>query len=142
MSAGFVNADATFWAAVDGGDLLALDRSRIALGQARLVVADSSLLERSLKALSLLNGKGADETRRLLAQEVRTYQPPGILISRALSGLLDTVARFVERGGVLTIEAKPEPPAGLGELQGLLRPGADVVGVLGLSASLGARERP
>jgi len=59
-----------------------------------------------------------------------------VLISEAMTRLLDTVARFVERGGTLTVEAKPEPPLGIEGLWSLGRPGADLVRLLGLSASL------
>jgi hypothetical protein len=58
------------------------------------------------------------------------------MISQDLTKFLDTLARFVEQGGTLTIDAKPEQPVDLGRLQALMRPGADVVGALGLSASL------
>ena len=35
--------------------------------------------------------------RANLAQEVRRYQPPGVLITEDMTKLLDTVARFVEQ---------------------------------------------
>ena len=53
-----------------------------------------------------------------------------------MTKLLDTVARFVEKGGTLTIDAKPEPPVGIDRLRSLASPGADLVGVLGLSAAV------
>ena len=43
---------------------------------------------------------------------------------------------MVKRHLTLTIEAKPEQPVDLGRLQSLLRPGADVVGTLGLTATV------
>jgi hypothetical protein len=46
------------------------------------------------------------------------------------------VARFVETGGTLTIDAKPDPPVGLDRVSYLRTPGPDWVSVLGLSATL------
>jgi hypothetical protein len=46
------------------------------------------------------------------------------------------VARFVEQGGTLTIDAAPQPPLGLDKLDYLSRPGADLVNALGLTATL------
>jgi len=48
----------------------------------------------------------------------------------------DTVARFIESGGTLTIEAKPDKPLGIDKLAYLRRPGPDLVDMLGLSATL------
>ena len=67
---------------------------------------------------------------------MRRYQPPGILITDDLTKLLDTVARFIESGGTLTLEAKPETPLGIDKLAYLRRPGPDLVNMLGLSATL------
>jgi hypothetical protein len=53
-----------------------------------------------------------------------------------MTKLLDTVARFVERGGTLTIDARPEPPIDIEGLKPLGKPGADLVRLLGLSATL------
>jgi hypothetical protein len=53
-----------------------------------------------------------------------------------MTKLLDTVARFIERGGTLTIDAKPEPPIDIEGFQPLMKPGADLVRLLGLSATL------
>jgi hypothetical protein len=131
-----VRADAPFWRAFDDGDLAALGESKAGLGSAKLVLADKSFLERALKALSLTTGRSVAETRDGLAQEIRNYQPPDVMISQDLTKFLDTLARFVEQGGTLTVDAKPEQPLDLGRLQALLRPGADVVGALGLTASV------
>ena len=70
--------------------------------------------------------------RNGFAQEVRRYQPPGMLITDDMTKLLDTVARFIESGGTLTLEAKPEPPIGIDKLAYLRRPGPDLVSMLGL----------
>ena len=59
-----------------------------------------------------------------------------MLITEDLSKLLDTAARFVERGGTLTLEAKPASPIGIDKAQYFSRPGPDLVDVLGLSATL------
>src|SRR5258708_36322190 len=131
-----VHADPAFWRAVDDGDLLALSESQAGLGSARLVLVDKSLLERGLKALSAVTGQPVAVTRSNLARDISRYQPTGVLISENMTKLLDTVGRFVEQGGTLTIDAKPEPPVDLEQLQTLWKPGADLVRVLGLSASL------
>src|SRR5258707_10700817 len=52
FTARIVDADEAFWRAVDEGGLPALNQSKAGLGSARLVLADKSLLERGLKALS------------------------------------------------------------------------------------------
>jgi len=70
------------------------------------------------------------------AREVRRYQPSGVLISQSMTELLDTVARFVEKGGTLVVEAKPDPPVGFDRMEYLLNPSADLVSVLGLKATL------
>ena len=136
LTARIVDADAPFWSAIDDGDFLALDQSHAGLGEMRLTLVDKSLLERSLKALSVVTGKPASETRANLAGEIRRYQPADVLISEDMTKLLDTVARFVERGGTLTIDAKPEPPIDLERLKPLMKPGTDLVRLLGLSATL------
>ena len=56
-----------------------------------------------------------------------------------MTQLLDTVARFVEQGGTLIVEAKPDPPVGFDRMEYLLNPGADLVSVLGLKATLHTR---
>jgi hypothetical protein len=131
-----VHADDAFWRAIDDGDAAALGQSSAGLGSARLVLADKSLLERSLKALSIVTGHSPAETRAELARDVRHYQPPGVLITDAMTTLLDTVARFIEQGGTLTIEARPGAAVDLARLQALARPGADLVDALGLTATL------
>lgn len=136
LSARIVNADAVFWNALDESDLLALQDSTAALGSARLVLADKSLLERSLRAIASMTGQPAATLRANWAREVRRYQPAGVLISQSMTQLLDTIARFVEQGGTLVIEAKPEPPVGFDKLEYLLNPGADLVSTLGLKATL------
>jgi hypothetical protein len=52
-----------------------------------------------------------------------------------MTKLLDTIGRFIERGGTLTLDAKPEPPIDLAQFQPLTKPGADLVRLLGLSAT-------
>jgi hypothetical protein len=136
LSARIVNADATFWNALDEGDLLALQDSTAALGSARLVLADKSLLERSLRAIATMSGQSAATLRANWAREVRRYQPAGVLISQSMTQLLDNFARFVEQGGTLVVEAKPEPPVGFDKLEYLLNPGADLISTLGLKAAL------
>lgn len=131
-----VGVDPPFRRVIDDGDFLGFNELHAGVGEMKLVLADKSLLERSLKALSTVTGKPAAETRSNLASEIRRYQPAGILISEDMTKLLDTVARFIERGGTLTLDAKPDPPIDIARLQPLLKPGADVVSLLGLSATL------
>lgn len=136
LTSRIVDADQPFWRMIDDGDTTALADSKAALGSARLVLADKSLLERGLKAMSTVTGKTVSETRSNLAGEIRRYQPADILISEDMTKLFDTVARFVEHGGTLAIDAKPEPPIDLDGLNSVVKPGADLVGLLGLSATL------
>jgi len=136
FAARVVNADAIFWNALDESDLLALQDSTAALGSARLVLADKSLLERSLRAFATITGQPVATLRANWAREVRRYQPSGVLISQSMTQLLDTIARFVEQGGTLVVEAKPDPPVGFDRLDYLLNPSADLVSVLGLKATL------
>ena len=136
LSARIVNADTTFWDALDEGDILMMQDSTAALGSARLVLTDKSLLERSLRAFATMTRQPVATLRADWAREVRRYQPSGVLISQAMTQLLDTVARFVEQGGTLVVEAKPDPPIGFDRLEYLLNPGADLVSVLGLKATL------
>ena len=131
-----VQLDQAFWDAIDSGDTARIALSKAALGSARLELADRSLLERSLKALALTTGQPVATTRANLARDIRRYQPAGVLITEDLTKLLDTVARFVEQGGKLTIDAKPQPPFGIDKIQILQNPGPDLVEALGLSASL------
>jgi hypothetical protein len=136
FTARIIDADGPFWRAIDDGDMPALNGSKAGFDSAKLVVADKSLLERGLKALAVMTGRPVSETRANLAREVRLYQPSDVLISQDMTKLLDTVARFIEQGGTLTIDAAPQPPLDLEQLRGVLRPGADLVRLLGLSASL------
>ncbi len=136
LSGRIVGADQAFWHALDDGDSLAMLDSSAALGSARLVLADKSLLERGLRALATTTGQPVATARANLARDVRRYQPSGVLISQSLTQVLDIVARFVEQGGTLVINAKPEPPLGLDKFEYLASPGADLVSVLGLSATL------
>lgn len=136
LSARIVNADAIFWNALDGSDLLALQDSTAALGSARLVLADKSLLERGLRAFATMTGQPVATLRANWAREVRRYQPAGVLISQSMTQLLETIARFVEQGGTLIVEAKPDPPVGFDRMEYLLNPGADLTSTLGLKATL------
>ncbi len=136
LSARIVSADAHFWNALDEGDLMALQDSTAALGSARLVLTDKSLLERGLRAFATMTGQPVATLRASWAREVRRYQPSGVLISQSMTQLLETVARFVEQGGTLVVEAKPDPPVGVDKLDYLLNPGADLVSTLGLKATL------
>jgi hypothetical protein len=130
------HTDEAFWKAIDEGDSLALGRSKAALGAAKLVIADKGLLERALRAFGTASGRTAPEMRAVVAREVRQFQPSGVLITEELTKLLDTVARFVETGGTLTLDAKPDPPVGLDKASYFRIPGPDWVSLLGLSATL------
>jgi hypothetical protein len=134
LSGRIVDTDPSFWRAIDDGDSRA--EAHAGLGELRLTLVDKSLLDRSLKALSTVTGKPAVETRANLASEIRRYQPADVLISEDMTKLLDTVARFIERGGTLTIDAKPQPPIDIEGFKPLMKPGADLVRLLGLSATL------
>jgi hypothetical protein len=136
LSGRIVGADQVFWHALDEGDTLGLQDSQAALASARLVLADKSLLERGLKALATVTGQPVATTRANMARDIRRYQPSGVLISQSMTQLLDTVARFVEQGGTLTIAATPDPPVAFDKFDYLTSPGADLVSVLGLSATL------
>lgn len=136
LAARLVGADAAFWKAVDDGDALALLRTKAGLGGARLVIADRGLVERSLRATATTSGQPLTAVRAGFAQEIRRFQPPGVLITEDMTRLLDTVARFIETGGTLTIEATPDAPIGLDKLERFRRPGPDLVNMLGLAATL------
>ena len=131
-----VNADAPFWAAIDDGNTFAILGSKVGLASAKVALADRGIVDRTLKAVATTSGQLVVSVRNGFAQEVRRYQPPGILITDDLTKLLDTVARFVESGGTLTIDAKPDKPLGIDKLGYLRRPGPDLVDMLGLSATL------
>jgi hypothetical protein len=136
LTSRIVGADEAFWNAIDDGDVAALYDSKAVLDSARLVLADASLLERGLKALSATTGQPVSTTRANLARDIRRFQPAGVLITQRLTQLLDTVARFVEQGGTLTLDARPEPPLAIDRIDYLMSPGADLVDALGLSATL------
>jgi hypothetical protein len=131
-----VGADAPFWQAIDEGNTFALLGSKAGIGGAKIVVVDRGLVERAVKGVATTSGQTPAAVRADFAQEVRRFQPPGILITEDLGKLLDTVARFIERGGTLTLEAKPDSPIGLDKAQLFTRPGPDLVNILGLSATL------
>jgi hypothetical protein len=131
-----VNADAPFWTAIDDGNTFAILGSKVGLASAKVALADGGIVDRTLKAVATSSGQLVVSVRNGFAQEVRRYQPPGILITDDLTKLLDTVARFIESGGTLTLEAKPETPLGIDKLSYLRRPGPDLVSMLGLSATL------
>lgn len=131
-----VNADATFWRALDSGDARALAGTKAALGEVRIALADKGLLERSLRAISATSGQPASATRANMAREIRRYQPPNVLITDDMTKLLETVARFIEKGGTLTLDARPDPPFGLDKVRYLQQPGPDLVSLLGLTASI------
>jgi hypothetical protein len=136
LSLKVVGGDAPLWEAIDEGNSLAMLRTKAGFGSAKLVVTDRGLVERTIKAMASLRGGQASAVRAGIAQDVRRFQPPGILITDDLSKLLDTVAKFIERGGTLTVDAKPPSPIGLDKAQYFARPGPDLVEVLGLSATL------
>jgi hypothetical protein len=131
-----VQPDEPFWRALNEGEPGFLYDSKVGLGAARLVIADKGLLDRTLRAIAATTGQPTAATRAELAREVRRFQPTGVLITEDMTKLLDTVARFIERGGILTISARPDPPFGLDRLSYLASPGPDLVEVLGLSATL------
>ncbi|MBI3197021.1 MAG: hypothetical protein HYZ40_05845 [Rhodospirillales bacterium] len=131
-----IGADEAFWHAIDDGDPAALYESKAALSSARLVLADRSLLERALKALAATTGQPVSATRVNLARDIRRFQPAGVLITQGLEQLLDSTARFVEQGGTLTFDARPDPPLAIDRIDYLTGPGADLVDALGLSATL------
>jgi hypothetical protein len=131
-----VGIDENFWHALDEGNFSHVSTSKAALGEAELVIADKSLLERTLKAVARNTGTPVMLLRPLAALQIRKYQPPGVLITDSLTKLLDTIARFVEQGGTLTLTAHPEPPFAFSRADYLLTPGPDLVSVFGLSATL------
>lgn len=136
LSLKFVDADSAFWRAVDEGDTFALMRSKAGLGGAKLVISDRGMVERSLKAVAVTSGQPLAQVRAGFAQEIRRYQPANVLITDQMTKLLDTVARFIENGGTLTLEAKPAAPIGMTQMAAFARPGPDLVSILGLTATL------
>ncbi len=132
-----VNGDEALWHALDDGDLLLLSDTAAGLASARVVAADQSLLERSAWAYAAMTRQPLTPAIRAgWAREVRRYQPPGVMISQAMTQVLDTVGRFVEQGGTLTLEARPERPLGLDRFDYLAGPGADLVSALGITATV------
>ena len=129
-------ADESFWHAVDEGDSVALYDTKAVLLSGRLVLADHGLLERGLKAFAATTGQQVSAVRTNLARDIRRLQPAGVLITQGLTQLLETSARFVEQGGTLTFDARPEPPLAIGRIDYLTSPGADLVNALGLTATL------
>lgn len=136
LDAQVIDTDDEFWRAIDEADPFGVLGTKAALASARLVIADKSLLQRSLQAKARLSGQPAATERAALAAEVRRFQPPGVLITQDMSKVLDGVARFVEQGGTLTLDAMPQPALGLEKLDYLLKPGADLVNALGLTATV------
>ena len=136
LSAKLVGADAAFWRAVDDGDGSALLASKAGLGAARLAIVDRGLVERSLRAAAVTTGQPLAAVRAGVAQEIRRFRPPDVLITEDMTKLLDTVARFIESGGTLTLEARPDTPIRLDRLDYFRRPGPDLVNALGLGATL------
>ncbi len=131
-----VNADAIFWRAIDSGNAAAFYGTKTALGEARIVLADKGLLERTMKAIAATSARTPAATRAKLALEIKRYQPPNVLITEDMTKLLETVARFVETGGTLALDAKPDPPFGLDKVPYLQQPGPDLVSLLGITASV------
>lgn len=125
--------DEAFWRGLDSSSFQDSTANFVA---AKLIIVDKSLLQRGLQAKAMMSGKTATVERAVLAAEIRRYQPPDVLISEDMTRLLDTLARFVEQGGTLTIDAAPQPPLALENSEYLLTPGADLVNALGLSATV------
>lgn len=136
LTAQVIDTDDEFWRAIDEADLFGLLGTKAALSSAKLVIADKSLLQRSLQAKARLSGQPAAAERAALAAEIRRFQPAGVLITQDMSKVFDAVARFVEQGGTLTLDALPQPALGLEKIDYLLKPGADLVNALGLTATV------
>jgi len=136
LVAQIIDIDEEFWRSIDEADAFGLLGTKAALASASLVIADRSLLQRSLQAKARLSGQPVAAERAALASEIRRYQPPGVLITQDVSKVLEAVARFVEQGGRLTLDARPQPALGLQKLDYLLKPGADLVNALGLTATV------
>jgi hypothetical protein len=131
-----IGVDARFWQALDNGNLQGIYGTTAAFGEATITLADKGLLDHGMRGLAMASGKPPAVTRADLAAEIRRYAPPNVLITDDLTKLLDTVARFVEKGGTLTLQARPDPPLALDRIATLLRPGPDLVSLLGLTATL------
>lgn len=131
-----VGADAKFWQAIDDGNLLAVYGTKAAFGEATLTLTDKGLLDHAMRGLAMASGKSPAATRADLAAEIRRYAPPNVLITDDLTKLLETTARFVEQGGTLALQARPDPPLSLDKMATLMRPGPDLVDLLGLTATV------
>lgn len=127
FTASLVEVDKAFWKAFDEYEPAFMNGSGISVDSARLRVMDRGIVDFSLKAMSI--------SRSDAAREIRRFQPPSVLISQDMTALLDTVAGFVEKGGVLTIDANPDSPIALNASRRLFTRGADLMSMLGLSAS-------
>lgn len=125
--------DEAFWRGLDSSSFQDSTANFVA---AKLVIVDKSLLQRGLQAKATMSGRTVAAERAALAAEIRRYQPPDVLISEDMTRLLDTLARFVEQGGTLTIDAAPQPPFAFENWDYLLTPGADLVNALGISATV------
>ena len=136
LAAQLIDIDDEFWRSIDEADYLGLLGTKASLASGRLTVVDRSLLQRSLQAKARFSGQPLAVERSAIATEIRRYQPPGVLITQDMSKILDAVARFVEQGGTLTLDARPLPALGLEKLDYLLKPGADLVNALGLTAAV------
>jgi hypothetical protein len=136
FTARLVGADAAFWRAIDGGNIMSIYSSAAALADATLSLADRGLLDRGFRALAGASGQAPAATRANMAAEIRRYQPPNVLITDDLTKLLETVAGFVEKGGTLTLEARPDPPLGIVRIGTMRQPGPDLVNLLGLTAKV------
>jgi hypothetical protein len=136
LSGKVIGADATFWRAIDNGNFLAIYGTKAAFGGATLSLVDKGLLDHGIRGLAMARAQAPATARANLATEIRRFQPANILITDDLTKLLDTTARFVEKGGTLTIEARPDPPLALDKMATLMRPGPDLVDLLGLTATL------
>ena len=114
-----VKADAAFWTAIDEGDTLALLGTKAGLARAKLVSPTSGLLERALEGGRRRPAASALAAVRAMASPRRcgATSRRGVLITEDLTKLLDTVARFIESGGTLTLDAKPDPPLGIDKLE-------------------------
>lgn len=137
FSVKLINADAAFWNALDSGNVFQAMTSSLALGTARLVVRDESLLDRLVKLNATSRGLSPAEARAALARDVRRYQPTEMLITEEVTKLADVVARFVEQGGTLTVDARPDPPITFDDTRVFwgTGPGPDIVQMFGLRAT-------
>lgn len=133
----FINADEAFWTLMDSGDSFQILTSTVALGSAKFVVRDRSLLDRLAKLSATTRGVSPAEARAEMARSVRRYQPTDMLITEDVTKLADVIGRFVEQGGTLTIEARPDPPVTFEDTRVFwgLGPGPDIVQMFGITAT-------